>query len=165
MPLPIASMPLSDPVTEAAAIETPAPLASLDALIPTPLTPVTDPLTLIRTAPPPALRATMPPFAPVTACPFADWVNEMPPVPPVCVKVNASPSAPIGTFRRASTGVSECSFTSSATVPVALRDCFDPIRPTPLQVNAPGVPDTGSHSLAKNRTRSKALPVPSACNL
>ena len=92
----------------------------------------------------------MPPFAPVTARPSADSVKLTPPVPPVCVRLNASPSAPISAFRRASTGVSECSFTSSATVPVALKDCCDPIRLTPLQVYAPGVADTGAQALVKN---------------
>ena len=79
-----------------------------------------------------------------------------PPAPPVCVRTNAVPCV--------LTGVSEFSFTDSAVAPLSLRDCGDPIRCVPLQVYAPGAP-VGLQLLVKYRTRSKALPVPSACSL
>ena len=60
-------MPSLLPVTAAAVIVIPAPLASLVAEIPWPLAPVTVPLTSISIAPPALLSATIPLKAPLIA--------------------------------------------------------------------------------------------------
>ena len=139
VPLETALIPAVAPVTVAAAMATFPPRLSLTALIPCLVVPVTVPLTLIEIAPPPELTAAIPLSAPLIALPFADWVNAMPPLPPVCDSANAIPPV--------LAAVCASSVTVSAVAPLALRDWDAPIWLLPLQVNAPCVPDTASHSL------------------
>ena len=152
VPLETATMPLRAPETSAAAIAIPAPLASSYAFSPSPERPVTEPFTLIEIAPPPVFRATIPSAAPLMFWPVADWVKEMPPLPLICARTKAVPSV--------STGVSESTVTTRAVEPLALRDWEAPIRFAPMQANTPLPCRVSSHSLVKNRTRSKFLSAP-----
>ena len=141
--------PASPADTDAAWIDTPAPLASLETAIPA-LPAVIDPVTAISTDPPPEpITLNASPVA-LTAWPPADCANTIP-APPDCASAKAVPNV--------STLVPRCSDTDRAAAPLEERLCVPPTVSAPLQVNAPGVPGTGLHLLVKNLARSKVFPV------
>ena len=112
------------------------------------------PVAAIATAPPPAFTALNPSRAAVIAPPRASCLKVMPAAPD-CFRLNAEPVPLVRT------SVPAPSVTVSAVVPSVPRVCVMPICWSPTHENAPEEPDTGSHLLARNLTRSKDLPVSS----